>query len=631
MLEAAAPSAAAAGSLCGVRRLPALALALLAAACGDAPSTPAADPAALVAGAVSAMEAVSSAHFEMTRSGAPITVEGLIFDRAVGRYAAPAAAEAVLSMHAGDVAVQLGTISMDERTWITDPITGRWHELRLGSGFNPAVLFDPAVGWVALLNDLRGVTVEGQGGDTHHLAGNDPRRPGGSHHRRPGRRPGGGPRHVARRRHPPHRPPRVLHRRRRRPQRLGHRHVRLRRPRPDRSSGGGMTGRRRASPAAILAVVSFGVFVAADDLTVVSTMLRQIIGDLNIPLPDGWDRAAWIVNSYLVAYVAVMPFMGRLSDVLGRRRVFVAALVLFLAGSAWTPFATSLGPFLAARIITAAGGGAMVPVALAAIGDVFEERRRPGALGVLGAVDTIGWVWGPLFGALLVRFLDWRWQFYLNIPLALVAIAAAWWALAGLDRPAARRRIDWPAAASLSSALVCLNIALVNTSEISGVGGLEELTGRRSLPTVPFFVAAAVALRPLPVPRAPLHRPRDRPAPLPPPQFRPGDGHQLPRGDGADHRHGRRPPVREPRRRDRPAAGRRPQRLGAQRPHRRHGPGLLGRRPPDRGRLVPPPGSRRPGSRRRRLRGHGAHLGPRGAPRPDGGVPGRPRASASAW
>ena len=255
-----------------------------------------------------------------------------------------------------------------------------------------------------------------------------------------------------------------------------------------------MTRRRRPSPAAVLAVVCFGVFVAADDLTVVSTMLRQIIRDLNIPLPDGWDRAAWIVNSYLVAYVAVMPFMGRLSDVLGRRRVFVGALALFVAGSAWTPFATSLGPFLAARILTAAGGGAMVPVALAAVGDAFEEARRPGALGVLGAVDTIGWVWGPLFGALLVRFLNWRWQFYLNIPLGLIAIAAAWWALQGLDRPSARRRIDWPAATALSSSLVCLNIALVNTSEISGVGGLEELTGRRSLPTVPFFVAAGVSL-----------------------------------------------------------------------------------------------------------------------------------------
>ena len=204
-----------------------------------------------------------------------------------------------------------------------------------------------------------------------------------------------------------------------------------------------MSGRRRPSPAAVLAVVCFGVFVAADDLTVVSTMLRQIIRDLNIPLPDGWDRAAWIVNSYLVAYVAVMPFMGRLSDVLGRRRVFAGALVLFIAGSAWTPFAGSLGPFLVARILTAAGGGAMVPVALAAVGDAFGEERRPGALGVLGAVDTIGWVWGPLFGALLVRFLNWRWQFYLNIPLGLVALAAAWWALQGLDRPAGRRRIDW--------------------------------------------------------------------------------------------------------------------------------------------------------------------------------------------
>jgi MFS family permease len=254
--------------------------------------------------------------------------------------------------------------------------------------------------------------------------------------------------------------------------------------------------RRRPSPGVILAVVSFGVFIAADDLTVAATMLRQIIGDLEIPLPEGMNEAAWIINAYLVAYVAVMPFMGRLSDVLGRRKVYVGALVLFLIGSVWVPLAGSLGWFIAGRVLTAIGGGAMVPVALAVIGDIYEERKRPTALGVLGAVDTIGWVWGPLFGAMLVRFLDWRWQFHLNVPLAIIGIAAVWWALRDLDRPAERRRMDWPAAAALSTALVAINIALLQSGEISGVGELAELaelTGNRSVSPVPLLMIAAGA------------------------------------------------------------------------------------------------------------------------------------------
>ncbi len=251
---------------------------------------------------------------------------------------------------------------------------------------------------------------------------------------------------------------------------------------------------RRPSAAVVLAVVSFGVFIAADDLTVVSTMLRPIIGDLGLALPEEFDDAAWIVNSYLVAYVAVMPFMGRLSDLLGRRRVFLGSLVLFLAGSIYIPFTTSLGPFIAGRIMTAVGGGAMVPVALAVIGDVYEERRRPGALGVLGAVDTIGWVWGPMFGALLVRFLSWRWQFYLNIPLALVGIAATWWALRDLDRPARRARLDWAGAVTLTVALVALNVALLDSGEIGTVSELAELSGEGTSLVLPLFVVAAVAL-----------------------------------------------------------------------------------------------------------------------------------------
>ena len=190
---------------------------------------------------------------------------------------------------------------------------------------------------------------------------------------------------------------------------------------------------RRASPATILAVVGYAVFVAADDLTVVTTMLRPIINDLGLTLPDGLDDAAWIVNVYLIAFVAVMPLAGRLSDVVGRRRLFLGAYGIFLVGTILIPLTSSFGPFLVGRVLTAIGGGAMVPVALAVVGDVFPVERRARALGTLGAIETLGWVWGPLYGAMLVRFLDWRWQFWLNIPLALVGFASAAWALRGVD------------------------------------------------------------------------------------------------------------------------------------------------------------------------------------------------------
>jgi MFS family permease len=254
---------------------------------------------------------------------------------------------------------------------------------------------------------------------------------------------------------------------------------------------------RRPSPAAILAVVGFSVFVAADDLTVVSTMLRPIIGDLGLVLPDGIDDAAWVVNAYLIAFIAIMPIAGRISDVLGRRRTFVGAYLTFLAGSILIPLSVELdepfGWFLLGRILTALGGGAMVPVALAVVGDVYPEGRRARALGTLGAIETMGWVWGPLYGAVLVRFLSWEWQFWLNIPLALAGLAASWWALAGHDRPAHAARIDWVGAALLTVTLVSLNMALLGSAEIQSVNGLDELTGGGGTDLRWLYPVAAVA------------------------------------------------------------------------------------------------------------------------------------------
>ncbi|NOX28891.1 MAG: MFS transporter, partial [Actinobacteria bacterium] len=248
----------------------------------------------------------------------------------------------------------------------------------------------------------------------------------------------------------------------------------------ERSSPGGsgesaLSAQAPGNPLWALAVVGFAVFVAADDLTVVTTMLRPIISDLGLALPDGLDEAAWVVNSYLIAFIAVMPIAGRLSDVIGRRRTLLMAYAIFTVGTIVIALSTTLGPFLVGRVLTAIGGGAMVPVALAVVGDVYHDKRRAKALGTLGAIETLGWVWGPLYGAMLVRFFDWRWQFWLNVPMALIGMALVWFVLADHDPAASRStdasttkdagqrhsQVDWWGAAGVTAVLAGLNVALL--------------------------------------------------------------------------------------------------------------------------------------------------------------------------
>ncbi|MBS1248715.1 MAG: putative triacylglyceride transporter [Chloroflexi bacterium] len=210
----------------------------------------------------------------------------------------------------------------------------------------------------------------------------------------------------------------------------------------------------------ILALISFGIFVAADDLTVISTLLPQMITDFEIPVPAGLDDASWIVSAYLIAYIGTMPFMGRVSDLYGRWKVYVACLGIFAFGSLIVPLVESLPWLITFRAIQAIGGGAMVPVGMAIIGDIFPSERRPLAMGSLVAIDTAGWIFGPLYGAFLVRYLDWRWQFYINIPASILAAAGAYWALKDLPQPKRKVSLDIPGALLFTAGLVALNMAL---------------------------------------------------------------------------------------------------------------------------------------------------------------------------
>jgi len=221
---------------------------------------------------------------------------------------------------------------------------------------------------------------------------------------------------------------------------------------------------RSLHPPLTLTLVTFGVFLGALDLTVVSTILRQIIYDFEIPFPNGLNQAAWIVTGYLLAYTVTMPVLGRLSDLYGRRRVYVASLALFVGGSIIVAVSNSLATMIAGRVVQALGAGALVPVAMAIVGDVFPPQQRAVALGIIGAVDTAGWVAGPLYGAWMVTQFEWRWVFWINVPLGILAGALAFIALRDLDRTTSRAKMDYVGAGLVSIALASLSLALTGES-----------------------------------------------------------------------------------------------------------------------------------------------------------------------
>src|SRR5687768_16292139 len=134
---------------------------------------------------------------------------------------------------------------------------------------------------------------------------------------------------------------------------------------------------RRALGAALLAVL-----LGALDLTVIATILPGMVTDLRINAADV-DRYVWIVNSYLLAYIVAIPVVGRISDLLGRTLAFQGSLVLFVLGSAICAVAGDLAVMVAGRTIQGAGGGALLPVTMALVGDVLPPGRRAAALGLV--------------------------------------------------------------------------------------------------------------------------------------------------------------------------------------------------------------------------------------------------------
>lgn len=214
---------------------------------------------------------------------------------------------------------------------------------------------------------------------------------------------------------------------------------------------------KRDSPYLAILAACLGVFVAADDQTVVVTILPSIMSDFRLGINE-LDQVSWTITGYLLGYTAVMPLMGRISDVYGHRRIYLLAMAIFAVGSALAAVADNLPTLVVFRIIQAVGGGAVLPVTIAMIGDLLPPARRGMALGILGASAEAGSVIGPLWGALIDHVLNWRWVFWVNIPLVMVVVV-----LIILLAPPGRRYpapVDYMGGLILALDLVVVTLAL---------------------------------------------------------------------------------------------------------------------------------------------------------------------------
>ncbi|MFH9015174.1 MFS transporter [Streptomyces sp. NPDC017943] len=217
-------------------------------------------------------------------------------------------------------------------------------------------------------------------------------------------------------------------------------------------SGAG-TADREQVPGNVLVSIGallLGMLLAALDQTIVSTALPTIVSDLG-----GLDHLSWVVTAYLLAATAATPLWGKLGDQYGRKRLFQTAIVIFLIGSALCGAAQDMGQLIAFRALQGLGGGGLIVLSMAIVGDLVPPRERGRYQGLFGAVFGATSVLGPLLGGVLTQHASWRWVFYINLPVGVVALAVIA-AVLHIPRNRQRHVIDYLGTFLIAAVATCL-------------------------------------------------------------------------------------------------------------------------------------------------------------------------------
>jgi EmrB/QacA subfamily drug resistance transporter len=207
----------------------------------------------------------------------------------------------------------------------------------------------------------------------------------------------------------------------------------------------------------ILFAVMLGLFLGALDQTIVGPALPTIVTQLS-----GNDYYVWAVTIYLLTSTISVPFWGKLSDLYGRKPIFMIGIVIFLVGSALSGLSQNMGMLILFRGIQGIGAGSLFPVALAIIGDMFTPQERGKYQGLFGAVFGVAFVLGPLIGGFLTEQVSWHWIFYVNIPIGIVSLIVIQRLLPTVKNPRASRNFDILGGLIFTIAIALLLIGLTN-------------------------------------------------------------------------------------------------------------------------------------------------------------------------